>query len=92
MVRKSDYLGQIVIYIKKNLKKGYTKDALRFALQNQDHSKFEIERAFNQAEKELAREAPVLKTKPTIKYEIVNSNNIANPELRNKGFWKRLFG
>ena len=91
MVKETDYIGQIVFYIKKNLKKGYTKEVLRCALLNQDHSRIEIERAFKLAEKELAHEAPILKTKPVIKYEIIEPKNISYSQPEKKSFWKKFF-
>ncbi len=84
------YTGQLVDYIKKNLKKGYTKESLKWALVNQGHSKIEIEKAFKQAEDDLAREAPIMKTKPEIKYEAYDASN--NPIPAKKSFWQRFFG
>jgi len=92
MVKNLNYKSQLVIYIKKNLKKGYTKESLKWALVNQDHSKMEIERAFKRAEEELAREAPILKTKPKITYEIVEPKTNTTIEPQKESFWKRWFG
>jgi len=39
------FMDELVDYIKKNLKKGYTKEALKWALINQGYSKLEVERA-----------------------------------------------
>jgi len=89
MLRKGDYKRDLVDYIKRNLKKGYTEDSLKWALVNQGNSKIEVERAIEIAEQELASEAPVLKTKPIIKYELVE------PEAKDKNkksFWKKIFG
>ena len=44
--RKEGYLKEIVDYIKKNLKKGYTKDSLKWALVKQGYPRLEVERAF----------------------------------------------
>ena len=46
--------------------------------------------AIEQLHKELAREAPVLKEKPVINYQIIDEND--NPVEVKKSFWKRLFG
>lgn len=89
-MKNTDYLSTVVRYIKHNLKKGYTEDALRVALHNQNHSKLEIERAFVLARDEMAREAPVLKTKPVITYETVESPQ--KPSEEKKSFWKKFFG
>ncbi len=90
MNNKPNYLKQLVIYIKNNLKKGYTKESLKWALISQGHSKLEVEKAFKNAEEELAREAPILKTKPEITYELVEPK--LDDEPKREPFWKRWFG
>jgi len=90
MLRKGDYKKELVDYFKKNLKKGYTKESLKFALIDQGNSRVEVERALFAAEKELASEAPILKTKPEIKYEIIKIDS--DGENSKKSFWKKLFG
>jgi len=87
---KYDYKRKIVDYFKKNLKKGYTEDSLRWALINQGYSKISIEDALRRVHKELAEKAPILKEKPVIKYEILDEDN--NPIEIKKSFWKRFFG
>jgi len=80
------YKKQVIDYLKRNLKKGYTKESLKWALVNQGHSKLEVQDAFQKLEQELAKEAPVLKTKPQIKYEIITSSpNIL--KQKKKFFW-----
>ena len=44
----------------------------------------------SKAEDELAREAPVLKTKPEITYDVVEPRDAIVEEK--KSFWKRIFG
>jgi len=83
------YIAQLAEYVKKNLKKGYTKESLKWALINQGHSKLEVEKAMAKVEKDLAAEAPLLRTKPEIKVEIVEPKDAV---LKKKSFWKRLFG
>ena len=86
MIKKDkNYLQNLSDYIKKNLKKGYTKESLKWALINQGHSKIEVEKAVKLVDAELASEAPILETKPEIKVEFIP----AEPEK--KSFWKRLF-
>ncbi len=68
---KENYIQQLAEYIKKNLVKGYTLESLKIALENQDYSKLSIERAIKLAHEQLAAEAPKMKEKPVIKYEIV---------------------
>ncbi len=84
------YLDQLVDYIKKNLKKGYTLDSLRWALIGQGHSKIEVEKSIKAVEKELAKEAPVLKTKPEINYQVLEPSNAIIEEKR--PLWKRILG
>lgn len=95
MNKGSGYIDQIVFYIKRNLKKGYTKESLKWALVGQGHSKVEIERALERAEKELALEAPILETKPVIKREIITDEGVKYTDSKNikkDSFWKRMFG
>ncbi|MBR9701590.1 hypothetical protein GOV13_01570 [Candidatus Pacearchaeota archaeon] len=87
---RQDDRKNIVNYFKKNLKKGYTLDALRIALLNQGYLKVLIERAVEQATSELSKAAPVLKEKPVIKYEIIDEYD--NPVTIKKSWWKRVFG
>ena len=90
MQKKEDYVAQLSMYIKKNLKKGYTLESLKYALINQGHSRLEVDKAIKKAQEEQSREAPVLETKPTIVYEALDADNV---KVEPKGsFWKRLFG
>jgi hypothetical protein len=85
-----EYKRKIITYFKKNLAKGYTSDSLKFALMSQGYSRAIVEAAIEQANKELAEKAPVLKEKPVIKYEIIDEYN--KPIKIHKPWWKRLFG
>jgi len=85
-----NYRKKIVDYLKKNLKKGYTIESLRWALIGQGYSKTSVERAVEELNKELARKAPILKEEPVIKYEIVDEKD--RPIKIKKSFWKRIFG
>lgn len=78
-------MQELIEYIKKNLKKGYTKESLKWALISQGNSKLEVEKALKRVDEELAKEAPILRTKPEIRYEIIE------PKLEKKSFWKRFF-
>lgn len=84
-----DYKKKIIKYLKKNLSKGYTLESLQWALINQGYSRAIIERAVEQTNKELAEVAPILKTKPVIKYQIIDEDN--NPITIKKPFWKKFF-
>jgi len=86
MLKKKGLMDELISYIRRNLKKGYTKESLRWALVNQGYSKMEVERAINRVDRQLANEAPILKTKPEITYEIVEPKIIE----KKKG-WKKWF-
>lgn len=83
-----NYIRQLADYIKRNLKKGYTEDSLKWALVNQGHSKIEVEKAMHLVNSELVAEAPVLETKPEIKFEVVEPKQ---EEKKKGGFWKNFF-
>lgn len=89
MEKQADYMDEISEYIKKNLKKGYTKDSLKWALIGQGHSKMEVEKAMKKVEIELAKRAPILNTRPEIKMEIVEPNNAW---IEKRSWWKRILG
>ncbi len=91
MFKKKNYMQELSDYIRKNLKKGYTKESLRWALVSQGHSKLEVEKAIKKVDEDLANEAPVLKTKPEIKYEVILQED-NNKKEEKKSFWKRFFG
>ena len=79
----------IIDYFKKNLKKGYTPDSLKFALINQGYPRIEILLALDKANKELAQEAPILKEKPKITHQLLDEED--NPITIEKPLWKRLW-
>ena len=89
-MRETDYIGKLVDYFKKNLKKGYTTESLKWALIGQGYQRASVERAIEVLNKELARKAPVLKEKPMIKYEIIDEKD--QPIKVKKPWWKRIFG
>ena len=89
MMQERDYIDELVQYVKKNLKKGYTKESLKWALVSQGHSKREVEKALLKVEHELANEAPILEPKPVINYEVVAPENAI---VEKKSFLKRFFG
>ncbi len=87
---KLDYRRKIIDYFKKNLAKGYTSDSLKWALIDQGYSREIVEFALEQANKELAEKAPILKEKPVIKYEIIYE--FYKPIIIKKSWWKRFWG
>lgn len=85
-----DYKENLIIHIKKNLKKGYTEEALKWALINQGYIRAIVENAITEANKQLAAEIPIIKEKPVIKYELYDQDN--KPIKIKKPFFKRIFG
>ena len=83
------YRGKIIEYFKKNLSKGYTPEALKWALVNQGYSRLTVENAFEDANKEIAKKAPIFREKPEIKHVILDEQN--NPIVIKKSWWKRVF-
>lgn len=92
MSKDTTYLSQLVNYINGNLKKGYTKESLKWALVGQGHSKLEIERAFKIVDEEMAKKAPVLRTKPKITYQVVEHPEDDADAEKKEPFWKKWFG
>lgn len=88
-MRHSESKQKLVDYFKKNLKKGYTVESLKWALLNQGYSRVSVEEAINDANKDLAKSAPILKEKPKIKYEVLDEHD--NPVKIKKSFWKKFF-
>lgn len=91
MKKDETYLTSTVNYIKRNLRKGYNKDSLKWMLTKQGISRQEVEKAFVTAEKEIINEQmaesrrvqamiPPPKIEPIIE------------EKPKKGFLARLFG
>jgi len=93
MINRKDYMDELKAYIQNNLKKGYTKESLKWALVKQGYSKPIIIKAFRQVDQELAHQAPELKTKPKITYEIVEPKQykikVTNQEPK-ASFWNSL--
>lgn len=89
MGKREDYVQQLVEYFRKNVKKGYTKESLKWALVNQGHSRLEVEKAMKRVDETLGQEAPILKTKPEIKFEVVEPKDAV---IEKKPWWKRWFG
>lgn len=80
------FIEQIADHIKKNLKKGYTIDALRFSLISQGYTRISVEKAIELANKKLAEELPLMREKPEIIYKV-------EPIIQEqKNFFKRILG
>lgn len=85
---------QLIDYIKKNLAKGYTLDALRYSLVKQGYSRTSVDKSIDLANREMAAAAPKMVEKPVVKWEVIDDNEMAAKVAANNGklgFWKRLF-
>jgi nucleoid-associated protein YejK len=93
MDNQKDYMQQIVNYIKRNLEKGYTLDALKYSLISQGYSRISVENAIEMANKQLAESLPPLKEKPHITYKFfTDSGEPVKFEYEKKSFLKKLLG
>ncbi len=86
---EDEYRQNIIKYFKKNISKGYTPEALKWGLISQGYSRIIVENAFEEANKELAKKAPILEEKPRIRHEIIGENDQAI--VIKKPWWKRIF-
>ncbi len=82
---RDTYKEKLKEHIKKNLKKGYTPDTLKYALIKQGYSRVLIEKSMEEAQKEIAKEVPIFSEKPKIKYEAFDEKNIS---IEKKPWWK----
>ncbi len=88
---ENTYKVKLVEYVKRNLKKGYPVDTLKIALINQGYIRSTVDEAIQEAMKQMASEAPIIKEKPEIEHEIIVEEE-EQPVPEKKSFWKRLFG
>lgn len=89
-MRSEEYKNRLVEYFKKNLKKGYPEESLKWALINQGYSRIMVDAALENMHKEFAEKAPVIKEKPKIIYQVLDEND--KPINFRKPWWKRIFG
>jgi len=85
--RPDDHVVKLKDYVKKNLKKGYAEDALRWALIKQKESRTLVEKAVELAKKEIAQETP----KKELKVEKPKVEFVG-PIEKKRGFFAKLFG
>jgi len=88
-MERQDFRLKLLEYFKKNLKKNYSSETLKWALLKQGYSRTEVQAALEQATKELAEKEPAMKDKPRISYEILDENN--KPIFIKRPWWKRIF-
>lgn len=87
-MRESEYKQKLTDYLKKNLKKGYDQESLKWALVKQGYSKTIVDASIREANKELSKEVPA--EKPVITHEVIGEND--QPIPMEKPWWKRFFG
>lgn len=87
---------QLADYIKKNLSKGYTPDALKYSLLKQGYSRTSVEKGLEMANRQMAETAPRMEEKPVIRFQTIDENElkekVAAEDEANKGFFKRIAG
>ncbi len=86
-----NYHKGIVEYFKKNISKGYAYETLKIALVNQGYSKTSVEKAGEQALKELSEKVPTFVEKPIIKYNLYDENDNLI-KIKNQSWWRKLLG
>jgi SOS response regulatory protein OraA/RecX len=92
MKKDETYLSDKINYIKRNLQKGYNKDSLKWALVNQGNSRAEVEKAFQQAEREMANESAMAARRLQSMQPAPKIEPIMPDVEKKKGFFSRLFG
>lgn len=90
MEKPRSHVEQLAEYIKKNLKKGYTADALKFSLISQGYSRLSVDNAFALANEQLSKELQPIKEKPQITYKI--DEEVIPREGFFKRLWRTIFG
>ena len=66
MEKPISHVEQLAEYIKKNLKKGYTADALKFSLISQGYSRLSVDNAFALANEQLSKELQPIKIRTAL--------------------------
>ncbi|MBS3083930.1 hypothetical protein J4423_03945 [Candidatus Pacearchaeota archaeon] len=92
MKKDETYITSTVNYIKRNLQKGYDKDSLKWALINQGNSRIEVDKAFVQAEKEMARDSSIESQRLASMQPAPRIEPIMPEVEKKKGFFSRFFG
>ena len=87
--RQSSHIQQLAEHIKKNIKKGYTLDAMRYSLIGQGYSRLSVDQAINLANAQLSAQAPPMKEKPQITHKIID-NSSEKMLTTKKSFWQKL--
>lgn len=88
--KDANYLQNLIDYAKRNIKKGYAIDSLRWALINQGHSRIEVDKALAAAQSEASREMVASRPKSELSPAPAVSIDV-QPEPK-QPFWKKFFG
>jgi len=92
MKKDETYLTDKVNYIKRNIIKGYNKESLKWMLVKQGTSRSEVDKAFAQAEKEMAQESEMQVRKIQSMQPAPRIEPIMPDVEKKKGFFSRFFG
>ena len=89
-MRESEYRKNIMDYLRKNMKKGYPAESLRWALVDQGYSRTAIDNAIKEITVEMERmKTQIEKEKPVITHEIIED---PESEIPQKSLFRRFFG
>ncbi len=91
MPKEPTYIDNLASRIKSNLRKGYNKESLKWALVNQGHSRIEVDKAFRRAEAEISQEA-IEEAKRRMAMTLQPTIEPIIEEQPKKGFFSRLLG
>lgn len=91
--KDANYMQNLVDYTKRNLKKGYSQDSLRWALINQGHSRIEVDKALSLAQTDISKESlSSTRSQPSQQSMPSSMPSIAVEPEPKQSFWKRWFG
>lgn len=88
VLRRGDYINDLVNYVENNLRSGYREDQLRFLLINQGYSRSAVEKAFRIVKQKGSQIVPQVQVKEAPKVEAVHDEMPA-PK---RSFFSKLLG
>lgn len=93
MNKPKSHVEQLAEYLKRNIRKGYTLESLKFSLLSQGYTRLSIDNAIVLVNKKLAQEAPLMKEKPQISHAIITDEGKIDivPQRSFFSFLKHLF-
>ena len=94
LIKKHNNIENVLEYIKNNLIKGYNQDTVRFSLISQGYSRISVEKAIENANKQIAEKIPPIKEKPQISYRIITGDNEKSETIevpiKKKKWWQKI--